>query len=166
MMLVGRIAKDAGPLWEVEVETIGAWTQGRSRKEAIEMLVDLVQTMIETELKRANVEVTVTVLGSAGPNAYDVLVEASEPTLLGALVLKYQRTVRGLTLAEVAAKLGTAHHNAYASYEQGRRDPSLGKFSELLAAVAPEMTLTVAPRQPTLRARRKTGRREARRRSA
>lgn len=166
MMLVGRIAKDEGPLWGVEVEAIGAWTQGRSRREAIDMLVDLVETMIETELKRPGVTVTVTVLGSDGPHAYNVLVEASEPALLGALVLKYQRTIRGLTLAEVATKLGTAHHNAYASYEQGRRDPSLGKFSELLAAIAPEMSLTVAPRQPTLRARRKTARREARRRTA
>jgi Helix-turn-helix len=165
MMLVGKIAKE-GAFWEVEVEAIGAWTQGRSRKEAMVMLVDVVQTMIDTELKRSGVKVTVTLLGSDGPSSYDVLVKASEPTLLGALVLKYQRTVRGLTLAEVAAKLGTAHHNAYASYEQGRRDPSLGKFSELLAAVAPEMTLTVAPRKPTLRARRKSARREARRRSA
>jgi hypothetical protein len=162
-MLVGRMQRD-GSLWTVEVESIGAWTQGRSRKDAVEMLADLIETMIETELKRSGIKATVTVLGDDGSSAYRLLVEASEPTLLGALVLKYQRTVRGLTLAEVAAKLGTAHHNAYASYEQGKREPSIGKFGELLAAIAPEMALTVAPRCPPKSAPRK--RKETRRKSA
>ena len=147
-MLIGKIMKDEGSLWGVEVEAIGAWTQGRSRRDAEAMLVDLVETMFATELNRSDCEVTVTEIGSEGLNAYTVLVEASEPALLAALVLKYQRTVHGLTLAEVAKMLGTANRSAYASYEQGRREPSLSKFRELLAAVAPEMTLTVGRRGP------------------
>jgi transcriptional regulator with XRE-family HTH domain len=51
-----------------------------------------------------------------------------------------------LSLADVARLLGTSSRNAYASYEQGRTEPTLGKFRELLMAVAPEMTLTVGPR--------------------
>jgi hypothetical protein len=146
-MLIGKIAKDEGPLWGVEIEAIGAWTQGRSRRDAEAMLVDLVETMLETELNRKG-KVTVTEIGNDGPNSYTVLVEASEPALLAALLLKYQRTVHRLTLAQVAKMLGTANHNAYASYEQGRREPSLSKFRELLATVAPEMALTVGRRAP------------------
>jgi DNA-binding XRE family transcriptional regulator len=158
MMLVGRIARE-GRLWPVEVESIGGFTQGRTRKEAIAMLVELVQLKLEIELKRPGVGVRVSELNDDGPDAFLVLVEADEPALLGALVLKHQRQVHGLTMQEVAAKLGTENHNAYAAYEQGRRDPSIGKFAELLAAVAPEMAVTVGPRKPARaappRARRK-----------
>jgi transcriptional regulator with XRE-family HTH domain len=46
-----------------------------------------------------------------------------------------------MSLADVAKLLGAASRNAYASDEQGTREPTLGKFRELLGAVAPEMTL-------------------------
>jgi len=51
-----------------------------------------------------------------------------------------------LSLADVAKMLGSSSRNAYASYEQGRTEPTLGKFRELLMAVAPDMALTVGPR--------------------
>ncbi len=51
-----------------------------------------------------------------------------------------------LSLADVAKKMGASSLNAYAAYEQGKREPSLSKLRELLAAVAPEMVLTVGPR--------------------
>lgn len=166
-MIIGRIFKDpepGAPLWAVEAEAIGGATQGRTRKEAIAMLVDLVEGKIEVELKRPGVKIRATVL-EEDRSSCRVLIEADEPALLGALVLKYQRQMRGMTVQQVAEKLGAAHHNAYASYEQGRREPSIGKFAELLAAVAPEMAVTVGPRQPMLqapkRARRKTARRRA-----
>jgi transcriptional regulator with XRE-family HTH domain len=54
--------------------------------------------------------------------------------------------MHGLSLADVAKLLGASSRNAYASYEQGRTEPTLGKFRELLLAVAPDMTLTVGPR--------------------
>ena len=75
-----------------------------------------------------------------------VLVDATEPSLLAAQVLKYQREVHGLSLADVAKMLGSSSRNAYASYEQGRTEPTLGKFRELLMAVAPDMALIVGPR--------------------
>ena len=170
-MIIGKIFKDpepgkGAPPWAVEVEAFGGWTQGRTLKDAIAMLVDLVRCKLEHELKRPDVtsSVTVTVIGNDAPDSYQVLVEASEPALLAALVLRYQRQVRGLTLAQVAEKLGASYHNAYASYEQGKREPSISKMRELLAAVAPEMALTIGPRKPPKsaapaaphRARRKT----------
>lgn len=167
-MIIGRIFKDpepGAPLWSVEAETIGGATQGRTRKEAIAMLIDLVEGKIEFELKRPGVKVRATVFDE-DRSSCRVLIESDEPALLGALVLRYQRQMRGMTVQQVAEKLGAAHHNAYASYEQGKREPSIGKFAELLAAVAPEMAVTVGPRQPMMmkapkRTRSKTARRRA-----
>ena len=164
-MIVGRIYKapePGAPPWAVEAESIGGWTQGRTRKEAFAMLVDLVELKLESELKRPDVKVCVTVLDEDGPDSFRVLIEATEPALLGALVLRHQRQVRGMTVQEVATKLGAIHHNAYASYEQGKREPSVGKFTKLLAAVAPEMMLTIVSRQPTMRAARRARRKRSR----
>lgn len=160
MMLLGRIAKEEGSLWSAEVEAIGAFTQGRSRAEAFEMLADLVETMVE----RAGFRVKVTDLGKGSDGSSQVLVDANEPALLAAQVLKYQREVHGLSLADVAKLLGASSRNAYASYEQGRTEPTISKYRELLRAVAPEMTLVVGPRIGTIRRQRAT--RARRRKSA
>ena len=72
-----------------------------------------------------------------------LLIEGSDLGLLAIQVLRHQREVHALSLADVAKKLGASSLNAYAAYEQGRRAPSLSKFSELLAVVAPELGLVV-----------------------
>ena len=141
-MLVGRIAKEERSLWSAEVAAIGAFTQGTSRKDAISMLAEVIELMIE----RPGFKVTITEIGE-DEGVISVLVDATEPSRLAAQVLKYQREVHGLSLADVAKVLGTSSRNAYASYEQGRTEPTLGKFRELLMAVAPDMTLTVGPRK-------------------
>lgn len=52
------------------------------------------------------------------------------------LLLKRERAESGLTLAEVARKLGSKSLNAHARCEQGRTVPTVPKLNELLAAVA------------------------------
>jgi transcriptional regulator with XRE-family HTH domain len=79
-----------------------------------------------------------------------VLITANDPAALAARVLKYQREVHQLTLADVAKKLGASSLNSYAAYEQGKREPSLSKMAELLSVVAPEMALTIGPRTPAV----------------
>jgi DNA-binding XRE family transcriptional regulator/predicted RNase H-like HicB family nuclease len=147
MMLVGRIAKEQGPFWSAEVESIGAFTQGHSRTEAFAMLADLIETMVD----RRGFKVKIIEASRTGDGSIQVLVDANEPALLAAQVLKYQREVHGLSLADVAKLLGASSRNAYASYEQGRTEPTLSKYRELLHAVAPEMALTVGPRFGTIR---------------
>ena len=145
MMLVGRIAKEEGTWWSAEVPAIGAFTQGRSRKDAAVMLADLIEMMVD----RPGFKVTVNFLGDQG----GVVVEANEPGRLAAQVLKYQREVHHLSLADVARLLGATSRNAYARYEQGQAVPSLDKLSELLRVVAPEMSLILTERKPTKRAK-------------
>jgi hypothetical protein len=152
MMLVGRIAKQEGPFWSADIDAIGAYTQGTSRKDAIVMLGALVETMID----RSDFKATVSEIAAVDDNAFDVLVTANEPAALAAQVLKYQREIHKLSLADVAKKLGAKSLNAYAAYEQGQREPSLSKFVELLAVVAPEMALTVQPREAGVAKRKST----------
>ena len=78
----------------------------------------------------------------------EVLVEPSDSAALAAYMLKYQRETHGLSLADVAKKLGASRRTAYARYEQGDVAPSIDKLNELLAAVAPDMALIVGLRKP------------------
>jgi DNA-binding XRE family transcriptional regulator len=144
-MLVGRIAKAEGTWWYAECDIIGAYTQGRSRKDAALMLADCIEAKIGREGLKVNV-------ADAPGDESLVIVDASEPALLAAEVLKYQREAHGLSLADVAKRLGSSSRNAYAAYEQGKREPSIAKYQELLAAVAPELALTVGPRLGPLKA--------------
>ena len=60
----------------------------------------------------------------------------SDESALTAFLLRRERMKSGLTLAEVARKLGSKSLNAYARYEQGRTAPTVSKLSQLLSAVA------------------------------
>jgi len=171
-MLIGRIAKQSGPFWSAECEPIGAFTQGTSVEDAIDML----RSLIELQIDSAGFRAKVTDLGMGDDGARSVFIEANEPARLAAQVLKYQREINRLSLADVAKRLGVSSRSSYATYEQGRSEPSLSKFSELLAAVAPNMALIVGRRacassDPVPRARgriatrkRTTRRAQARRR--
>jgi transcriptional regulator with XRE-family HTH domain len=53
------------------------------------------------------------------------------------LLLKRQREVSGLSLAEAAERLGAKSRNAFARYEHGTSVPSVEKLSDLLQAVSP-----------------------------
>jgi DNA-binding XRE family transcriptional regulator len=141
MMIIGRIVKQEGPHWSADADAIGVFTHGTSRAEACAMLKDAIEGLVE----RPGFEVTVTEAGF-DDQAYRVHIGANQPSLLAAHVLKYQREVHGLSLADVAKKLGVTSRNAYARYEQGTAEPSISKYLELLAVVAPEMALIVESR--------------------
>ncbi|HTR53207.1 MAG TPA: helix-turn-helix transcriptional regulator [Kofleriaceae bacterium] len=140
-MLIGNIEKH-GRWWVAECEIVGGFTQGRSRTEAMKNLAEVV----ELRVAKPGFEVKVRDLEKHGRNSFSVLLDPSEPAWLAAAVLRHQRCRHQLSLADVAKSLRTASRNAYASYEHGAREPTLGKFRELLGAVAPEMTLILGPR--------------------
>lgn len=142
MVITGRIFKASGPFWAAEAPAIGVFTQGTSRADAEAMLADAVQEVVHRE----GFSVTVERL-----DGDDVFIAPNDAGALAAYVLKYQREVNHLTLADVAKKLGASSVNAYAAYEQGKREPSLSKYLELLGAVAPDMALMVAPRASSKR---------------
>ena len=140
-MLIGRLSRATGAWWAAEAPVAGVYTQGRSRKDAAAMLVDAFESLIN----RPGFKVTVIDEGTGD----QVFIEANKPAALAAYVLKYQREVHGLSLAQVAKSLGALSRNAYARYEQGESVPTLDKFAELLRAVAPEVTLLIGTRKTT-----------------
>jgi hypothetical protein len=127
MKLAGRVYKD-GRHWLAEVPMLDAMTQGRSRREALRMAADLVETMVD----RASFRVEV-FPGSRG--AFEI--GSDDAAALVAVMLRRQREKHGVSLSEVARRMGSRSKTAYARYEQGRSVPTVEKLFELLAAVAP-----------------------------
>jgi DNA-binding XRE family transcriptional regulator len=127
MRLAGRIWKD-GKHWLVEVPMLDATSQGRTRVEAFRMIADLVATMADKPGFAVEV--------FPGPGS-QFEIGTPDAAALVAVMLRRQREKHGLSLAEVAKRLGARSKTAYARYEQGKSVPSVEKLFELLAAVAP-----------------------------
>ena len=132
MRLEGRLHKD-GKWWLAEIPILDSTTQGRSKAEALEMAADLVETMVGRE------DFTAT----AHPVAdRSFAVSGSEVGALVATLLRRVRSRSGLTLAEVAKRLGQSSPNAYARYEQGTAVPTVEQLARLLDAVGCELVLS------------------------
>lgn len=127
MRLHGCVYQD-GKFWLAEVPMLDAMTQGRSRKEALVMVADLLETLANRPDFAVHVH--------AGEGAEFEVSSADTPGLIS-LLLRRQRERSGLSLAEAAARLGAKSRNAYARYERGTSVPTLDKLTELLQAVAP-----------------------------
>jgi len=128
MRFWGRVYKD-GRFWLAEIPILDAMTQGHTRRKALEMVADMVETMANEEGFRVEVH-----LGSSG----EFEVGSSDPKPLISLLLRRKRELSGLSLSQAAERLGASSRNAYARYEQGRSDPSVPKLYELLQAVCPD----------------------------
>lgn len=120
---------------------LDAMTQGRTRTEAFRMVADLVTTMAGKTGFEARVY----------PGRKDQFeLGTPDAAALVAIMLRRQREKHGLSLSEVARRLGARSKTAYARYEQGRSAPTIEKLFELLAAVAPreDFVLKESPRGP------------------
>jgi hypothetical protein len=129
----GRLWKD-GDFWLVEVPLLDIMTQGRSQNEALKMIKDAVESLVNQP--RFGIEVHRT-----GTRAFDIGSHDSAPLI--ALMLRRQREARGISLSEMATRLGQSSKNAYARYEQGKAAPTLAKLVELLEAVDPKRDLVL-----------------------
>ena len=127
MRFPGRIEKD-GRHWLAEIPAFDAITQGRTKREALAMAEDLIETMAGVKGFRATVYPEPGKTFEIGGNRLGVLL---------ALLLRRQREHQGLTLAEAATRLGQRSKNAYARYEQGRAMPTVEQVERLLEAIAP-----------------------------
>ena len=137
MRLAGRVWKE-GRHWLAEVPLLDALTQGRTRAEALRMLADLVETMAGAP------GFTAEVFPGEG---VELEIGTPDAAALVAVMLRRQREKHGLSLAEVARRLGARSKTAYARYEQGRSVPSVEKLFELLAAVSPRRDFVLRERE-------------------
>ena len=133
MRFSGKVYKD-GKFWLAEIPILDAMTQGHTRKEAFEMAADMLETMVNKEgfqaqiFKRSNGEFEVGSIDSRS---------------MISLLLQRKRELSGLSLSQVAERLGASSRNAYARYEQGRSVPTIEKLNELLGAVCPNTEIVI-----------------------
>ncbi len=129
MRFAGRVFK-VGKYWAIEVPILGVVTQGHTKKEAYGMIADAIESLVNREGFRVEVF----------PQKGDYFeISSSDLAALSAFLLRRQRIKRGLTLAEVAKRLGAKSHNTYARYEQGKSIPTIEKFNQLLSALSPDI---------------------------
>ena len=133
MRFEGRLTRD-GKWWLAEAPMFDALTQGRSRKEAHAMIEDWFASMVNRRGFRARVH-------ASASDRFEV--SSNDTRAMVSLLLRRQRHKSGLSLAQVAERLGATSRNAYARYEQGRAVPTIDKLEELLRAVCPDRDLVV-----------------------
>lgn len=136
MELEGKVWRDSESQgWLVEISFLDVMTQGKTRKEALEMIQDAVMELLKdsyAEFLGKSFQLTVTLYedGVIGMGATD-------DKLLFALGLKRQRLRSGSTIRDVSKRLKAKSPNAYARYERAQTRPSIEKYAELLHAANP-----------------------------
>ena len=133
MRFQGTLRKDGG-FWLAEVPVFDALTQGRSRKEALDMIADWFVTMADR--RKLDIQIQ-----PVGRDVFEVA--SADARRMISLLLQRQRQKSGLSLAQVAKRLGVKSRNAYARYEQGVSVPTVDKLDGLLRAVAPGRDLVL-----------------------
>ena len=114
MRFEGRVFK-VGRYWAVEVPILGVVTQGRTRKEALEMIADAIEALVNRPAFK------IEVFPGKGEHFE---VGSNDQAALTALLLRRSRQSAGRSLAEVAERLGSRSLNAHARYEQRRSMPT------------------------------------------
>src|SRR5947199_1587032 len=103
MRFEGKLARD-GRFWLAEIPLLDAMTQGRTRAEALVMIGDWLETMVNRPGFRAQVY-------ARGKNEFEV--SGNDIGALTALLLRRRREASGISLREVAQRLGARSRNAY-----------------------------------------------------
>src|SRR5205085_176795 len=126
MRFEGKLARD-GRFWLAEIPLLRAMTQGRTRAEALLMIGDWLETMIDRSGFQAR----------AHPRGkYEFEVSGTDAAAMTALLLRRLREANGASLREVAARMGASSRNAYARYERGEAVPSPEKLDALVKAAS------------------------------
>lgn len=128
MRFEGRVFRD-GRHWLAEIPMLDALTQGRTRADALNMVADWLETMVDRPGFTATVH-------PQGPSSFEI--SGSDAAAMVALLLRRRRAASGATLREMASRLGVASPNAYARYERGDAVPTFDKLDALLKATGPE----------------------------
>ena len=133
MRFSGKIYKD-GKFWLAEIPILDLMTQGRTKREAYEMVADMLDTMVNQK----DFEITVF---KGKKDTFEV--GSSDAKYFVRLLLQRKRELSGLSLSQVASRLGKSSRNTYARYEQGKSVPSVEKLNDLLRAVCPETDIVI-----------------------
>ena len=125
-MKIEGTLKKVGKWYAVEIPMLLIHTQGATRKEALEMAKDAVETVVDSQGFEASVlEIT----------DAKFLIGGNDDSLFAAAILRQQRGAKGLSVRDVAAALGSSSPNSYGRYESGDTKLTLQKFSQFLSVI-------------------------------
>ena len=133
MRFAGKLYQD-GKYWLAKIPILDLMTQGRTETEAYRRVADLIETMVNQDDFKAEVF-------KRPQNTFEVGSRDTKP--LVSLLLQRKREMSGLSLAQVAERLGMSSRNSYARYEQGLSTPTVEKLNELLHAVSPKSDFVI-----------------------
>ena len=133
MRFSGTIYKD-GKFWLAEIPILDLMTQGRTKTETYVMVADLLESLVNKEGFKVEIY---------KGKKQEFEVGSSEPKHMVSLLLQRKRELSGLSLSQVANRLGLKSRNTYARYEQGQSVPSVEKLNELLNAVCPQRDIVI-----------------------
>ena len=135
MRFEGTVVRD-GRFWLAEIPLLDAMTQGRTRKEALAMVADWLETMVNRDGFRA-------VVHERGGSDFEL--SGTDVAAMTALLLRRKREASGASLRDVAERLGASSRNAYARYERGEAVPTVDKLDALLKAASPDLDFVIRP---------------------
>ena len=127
MRFEGKLARD-GRFWLAEIPLLDAITQGKTRAEALVMISDWLETMVNRPGFHAKMYPR---------GKYEFEISGSDVGAMTALLLRRRREASGASLRDVAERLGATSRNAYARYERGEVVPTVEKLDALLKATSP-----------------------------
>jgi hypothetical protein len=133
MRFEGKLVRD-GKWWLAEIPLLDAMTQGRTRKEVLLMIADWLETMVD----RKGFHASVFLRGKA-----EFEVAGSDAAAMTALLLRRRREASGMSLREIASRLGASSRNSYARYERGDAVPTVEKLDALLKAASPSSDFVI-----------------------
>ena len=113
--------------WGINIPDFGIFTQGRTKKEAYVMAKDAIECLVDDP------NFSVKVVPAKGSNIF--FISSSNMAPLIGLLLAQKRKEKGLTIQEVAHRMGSKSSTAYARYESGKVKPSLDKLDQILRAI-------------------------------
>ena len=125
------------PDYFVEIPDLELYTQAESLDDALEMARDVIKLMFkEAGIKSFAVD-------WENKDAGSFSVRTSDIDGLLAFVMKRKRHEAGITLQELAKKMGFKSHNSVAAYEMADRSPTVGKFAEIAEGLGYELVISL-----------------------
>jgi len=133
MVLRGSIHKEKS-YWVIDVPDLEITTQGRTRREAYEMI----QEAIELHVNAKRFKVRLEPIGR-----YEFVVSANNTALFLGLMLKRQRQINGLSISDVTKRLKKNTNTYYHQYEQGKATAGIDKLSQFIEVMNPDLRVEI-----------------------
>lgn len=125
----------AGKIWLVEIPELDLMTQGKTKKDALSMISDAVESLVN------NREFKTTVVKLSHSDSY--YLTTSDSRALMALMLKRQREMNHMSIGDVSTTLRYSSRNSYAQFESGKHAHTIEKFDELIKSINPSSCFVV-----------------------